>query len=372
MKNFVIKTFQKKLTIIFISALFLLITPNGCNLNTNPLPEKSGNTFAIYFLKDNTLTMKDIQNKNLESLVLSDIPWLTQDDIEYYDWSSHCIYLKKDKRYFFPGYDSFGFESLSKLSWVDRPLILFANKRKCYACYFFSTIYSEFWPYPDIFDFDIIYYPRDVIYIEWPYPFAKDIRNDEEIKNTLSMQSLLHNGLHVSIDSLWIDNADTASIRYQITITNNDENNLYVLDPNKMGTSLFYAFTNGPVLYNSKNNTVYTSLNKKAIVPPFGVFQPEWFSRIERDKSINRTIVLKGYPHLPEGNYYCSFSFNNPYYIKKEERILADGKYWVGPTRSELISFDLVELNKINFQSIPLKRNKPINNITAPIKNNFE
>jgi len=318
---------------------------SGCKDN-NPVvpPTQNDNTFAIYFLKDTTLTIKDILSTNLEDLVLADKPWISQEDIDFYDWSSHCIYLKKDKSYFFRSdFDSFTPDFLYKLSWVDRPLIVVANGKKCYTSYFFSTLLSDFWPSPDIFDFDITHYPKDVIYTEWPYPFAKDVRSNQDVKKTLNNLDILHEGLQITMDSILIDNAETTTIRYKITINNNDSDNLYVLDPDKIETSLFYAFTNGPEFYNSTNNTVYRSLNTGAIVPTYGTFKPEWFSKIKSGQSINRMITLKGYPHLPDGNYYCSFSFNNPYYIKKEERMLSDGRYWMGPTRSELIGFNWID-----------------------------
>lgn len=53
--------------------------------------------FAIYFLQDDDLKMKDVYNKNMNVLKLSPAPWLSDKDIRFYDWSSHCIYLKREK-----------------------------------------------------------------------------------------------------------------------------------------------------------------------------------------------------------------------------------------------------------------------------------
>jgi len=247
-------------------------------------PEKKNIQFGFYFLKDTTKTIEDIFDEDIKTLELKDEPWISEKDIEFYDWSSHCIYLKKDKSYFFPGFESFTSDFLYKLSWVDRPLIVVANGKKCYASYFFGGLYSiDYWPYPDIFDFDIIHYPRDVIYAEWPYPFAKDLRSNEDVKNVLNIQGLLHEGLHITIDSLWIDNADTVTIRYKITVKNNDTDNLYILDPDKMGSDLFHYFNNGPIFYNSTNNIVYRSNYKKVTSPPLGTYEADWFTKIENN-----------------------------------------------------------------------------------------
>lgn len=335
--------------------LIMIISIYGCTRN-NPLvaPNNNTNNFAIYFLKDTTITIDKIINTNLNDLKLSDKPWLTQDDIEFYDWSSHCIYLKKDKSYFIPDFNSFNLESLYKLNWLNKPLIIVTNEKKCYKIYFAGATSNVAYQYPDIFDFYIIYYPRDIINIDWQSINQKDIRNNEDVKKALIGKNLLHEGLNITIDSLWIDNADTATVKYKITINNNDSDNLYVLDPDKMGTNLFHYFTNGPDFYNSTNSTQYWSSYKKVTTLPLGYYDPNWFIKIESGKSIIRTILLKGYPHLPDGEYYCNFVYNNPVTISKEERMLADGRYWVGPTYSELIGFHRSDSKMVSSHKIAL------------------
>jgi len=327
--------------------LNIIIIINSCD--ENPIMEKDKSFFSIYFLKDDRLKMKDIYDKEISELELASSPWLSEEDIEFYDWSSHCIYLKKDKSCFFGDIDSFDLESFYSEYWRNKPFIVTENANNCYMGYFLSTLSSDIWPYPDITEIYVKHYPKDVIYIEFPFSFTNDKRNNEDVRNALIDLNLLHEGLYITIDSLWIDNADTATVRYMITINNDDTDNLYVLDPDKMGTELFHYFTNGPILYNSTNNKIYNSIYKKIIKPdPFNYYDSNWFTKIESCESIARMIILKGYPHLEEGNYYCSFSFNNPYYINKDERILSDGRYWIGPTRSELIGFNFVDSEKKN------------------------
>lgn len=336
----------------------------------NFVVQEAENVFAIYFLKDTTITIGKIQNINLNDLELADKPWLIQDDIEFYDWSSHCIYLKKDKSNFFPGFDTTKktLEYLYRLSWAEKPLIAVANSKKCYVSYFLSSLSSFFWLYPEITDFNIFYYPKDVIYTEWPYPFANDVRNNEYVKNALDTQNLLHEGLNITIDSLWIDNGDTATVRYKITINNNDADNLYVLDPDKMGTGLFHCFTNGPIFYNLTNSTPYESRYKIITYPSLGTYESKWFTKIEGGKSINRIIILKGYPRLSDGNYHCRFNYPSIYSISKEERMLSDGRYWLGPTRSELIGFYLGVSGKIDSQKISSIKIKQVNCLNIPLR----
>lgn len=326
---------EMRLSLIFLSALSSL---SGCSRNNPTVPPiKNSNAFAIYFLKDTTLTIKDIVNADLKDLKLGDKPWLTQDDIEFYDWSSHCIYLKKDKSYFFPNCPSF-FQG----SWVNKPFVAVANGHKCYTGYFLSMISNDMLPNPDIFDADVLFYPSDIIHIEWPYPFANDKRDNDKIRSSLIESNLLHEGLGIAIDSLWISNGDTATVRYEITINNKDRDDLYVLDPDKMGTELFHAFANGPVFYNTDNKIMYESVYKKVTVPsPLNSYDAMWFIKIESGKSIIRAITLKGYAYLPTGDYYCRFGFANPTSIGKKDRVLPDGRYWMGFTQSDLIGFRL-------------------------------
>ncbi|NWF89028.1 MAG: hypothetical protein HXY50_06140 [Ignavibacteriaceae bacterium] len=333
---------------ILVLSLFTSLVLFAIRCNDNPVAPVTENAFAIYFLKDTTLTIKNILNTNLEDLELADKPWLSQNDIEFYDWSSHCIYLKKDKNYLFPGInlDSSISESFYKF-WNNKPFIVTANNKKCYIGYFLATLSSDIWPYPDIFDFDIRYYPSDIIHTEWSYPFANDKRNNENVRNGLIECDQLHEGLSITTDSLWIDNADTATVKYVITIKNKDTDDLYVLDPDKMGTELFHYFTNGPAFYHTANKKTYESIYKEINKPePTDYYDNNWFTKIEAGKSLTRMILLKGYQYLPDGDYYCSISLNNPYNINKKDRIATDGRYWIGPTRSEMIEFYFVNSKK--------------------------
>jgi hypothetical protein len=64
-----------------IISIFSLIIFTGCSDNPVVPSIENNNVFAIFFLKDTTLTIEDIFNTNLADLVLADKPWITQDDI---------------------------------------------------------------------------------------------------------------------------------------------------------------------------------------------------------------------------------------------------------------------------------------------------
>ena len=127
----------------------VLILIAGCSDNgSDVLPTKRNDAFAMYFLKDTTLKIRDILNRRLEDLELADKPWLSQDDIDFYDWSSHCIYLKKDKSKLFPNYYE-GYYQLPT-SWTDRPWIVVANNVPCYRGYFLTDASIDAFQFPEI------------------------------------------------------------------------------------------------------------------------------------------------------------------------------------------------------------------------------
>jgi hypothetical protein len=236
-----------------------------------------------------------------------------------------------------------------------------ANGERCYAGYFLSVISSNMQPYPDILDGYILSYPSDIIYVEWPYPFVNDKRDHDKVRSSLAELRILREGLAITLDSLWISNDDTATVKYKITIRNGDAENLYVIDSDIVGTELFHFFTNGPVFYNIDNKKMYESIHKTVTVPsPPHSYHPGWFTKIEGGKSATRMITLKGYPRLPAGEYYCKTGFSNPNSILKKDRILGDGRYWIGFRSSELVGFRL-DSGATSSQLRPISGNERVN-----------
>lgn len=329
-----------KYLIVFLIALFL----SGCSKESNnPVtPVADGDIkFGIYFLKDSSLKIKYLFQKDLSTFELQPDAWISDKDIEFYDWSSHLIYLKKDKSSFFPSVN--GQLSIPD-SWAFKPFVFASKDKKFLAGYFQPVSTLEMWPFANMLDFDLEhYYPDDIVYLDWPFFPAEDRRQNEEMKAYLKSINLLHEGIKLTVDSLFItNNSDTATIRYNFTIRNMDSDNLYVLDPDKMGTSLYHYFTNGIVFYNDNEIIIYESRYKKTIQPdPFDSYDSKWFTKIESGKTISRSVVLKGYPHLPSGLYYFKLNFGSPINISRQNRQLSDGRYWIGYTSSETIAYEI-------------------------------
>lgn len=304
---------------------------------------KDESYFGIYFLLNDTLKMKDVYDKKLDDLVLSSEPWLDEDDIRFYDWSSHCIYLKKDKTYFIPDWVKGERFNVFPAEWADKPFVVTANGKKCYLGYFSRVeLSTQYWIVPMMEDIAANnLYPLDVIVIDWIWLYHDTPQNNQDVKNALINSGLYQGGISVTFDTtdaiLNIENADTSTITYKFTITNDDEDDLYVIDPDKTGSGLFHRFTNGPVFKNLDTGKLYESRWKKTVKPAEN-WSSDWFTKLKSGQSIQRTVVLKGYPFFPTGEYIFEFKYScPPSNMENEARELSEECYWLGVTRSNIL-----------------------------------
>lgn len=318
-----------------ISLFFLIITALiSCKNNTVEIEEETN--FAIYLLKDENIKIKNVWDKDINSLELAARPWIKSTDIEYYDWSANLIYLKKDKYSFFPDYQTTPYYTLP-FKWRDRPFILRADKKSIYMGYL-SNEATVFTPViPEILSILLPYYPDDVIYLDFNFIFGRDPRKNDIIKKELSNLGILKEGITVEhSDTLSIINGDTATVVYDLIIKNNDNENLYFLDPEKTGSKLYQYHNVGPEFLN-----INTRIKKAAYFRESeGVFQEwkkEWYTLLEKGKSIKRRITLKGYPRFEDGDYIFQTSYNCPHEINKTDRKDSKGIYWMGRTRTEIM-----------------------------------
>ena len=317
MKNFVVCSV----------VLFVL----GCAKESNPVASKGQHgLFEIYFLKDSMMTAYAASKLNINQLVLNDNPWLTDNGIEFYDFSCHCIYLKEDKSRYFEGYD----KSSEVRPWSrGNAFVVVANAERCYVGSLHSAVLSSapWGPYMD--ELSVWHYPADVMHISKAWNDTNDVRNDNRIQQTLISLGLYRGGISVRLQSVnVVENSDTSTVEYVFTLRNADRDNLLVPDPIKMGTELFHYFTNGVVF--QSDGAMFQSLYKKTSSPPVK-WDAAWFTELPANASTQRTVRLKGYPRVTPGTYSCSFTFAGPIEIAKENRSLAEGRIWLGEVESE-------------------------------------
>ena len=260
--------------LIGISCLSIVLVRSSRNPFSN---SNSDHHFGIYFLADTTLKMKDVIeneiNMNLEGIELQSEPWISEKDIDFYDWSSHCIYLKKDKTYFIPGWINGERFNVFPAEWADRPFMVVANGKSCYLGYLSRVVLSmDMWIAPMVGDVGLnSMYPQDVLFIDWRWLYHDYPQNNPNVKNALIEAGLYHGGISVTFDTTdintlcMIENTDTSTISYKFTITNNDKDDLYIIDPEKTGSDLFHWFNNGLTFQNIETKKIYEPRWRKVL-----------------------------------------------------------------------------------------------------------
>jgi hypothetical protein len=149
---------------------------------------------------------------------------------------------------------------------------------------------------------------------------------------------LYHGGISIDLKSVnIIENADTSTVEYVFKVTNIDQDNLYVIDPDKMGVGLFHYFTNGVVF---RGNGVLFESTYKNVSAPSTSWDATWFIEIPINSSIERTVRLRGYPKIVPDSYRCYFTFDGPK-VEKEYRYLSGGRIWLGDVVSSTIEVEI-------------------------------
>ena len=332
---------MKPIGSLYLLLIMILVVLVSCSKDVGRVGPSDTPAFAIHLLRDSTITVSGVLGQNVGGLALDTLPWLSDQDIEFYDFSSHCIYLKCEKNGLFPTLN----KGLFPASWWGRPFVVVAHWESRYLGMFNSVMSSLGRPVPYIEDFEnVLRYPKDVIHISsggslWDAP--GDPRDDQAIKLALEAANLYHEGIAVTLDLIrLVQNSDTATISYTFTVTNNDRNALYLPDPDLMGDSLFNYFNNGPSFRGSSPGPFYMTDHSGSVAPvPSGTWAPGWFVRLPSGASVQREVVVPGYPHIPPDSYTAGFLYNGPVNIERAQRTMADGRYWIGPTHSTVYVF---------------------------------
>lgn len=328
-----------------IIPVFIVFSLFSCQFDKNPTAvddsSKEG-SFSIYFLADTNLTTYQAMNLDINQLVLKDSSWMTEADIDFYDFSTHCIYLKNDKSKYFNEYCGLSFQFDPVL--IDRPFVVIADSLRCYVGGLYSSLHSMLSSVPHFDELDVGFYPSDVFHLSPGVALGADKRDDVLIQQVFKNLDKYSSGLDCELKNVRIiDNSDTSTVDYTFTLKNTDKANLYVLDPDKMGSSLFHYFTNGVTFRSETEHTLIQSTYKTTESPdPFYTWNFNWFSLIKSGKSITRTVQLRGYPNIPEDTYICSFTFSNPNLIEKEDRNRESGRIWLGIINSDYMSVEVM------------------------------
>ncbi len=311
-----------------VAVLAGLVLAAGCG---GPVAEvdkpEAEQVFAIYLLEENPPAAEPGQPLgDLDELELLDEPWLTAEDMDFYDYATHCIYLKDEV---LPIAARFPSAHVSAF-------VLVAGGERCYLGYFISPVSSYLPAAPYIMAAPTFsFYPEDILAIYYrPVQDAPaDVRRDARIHDALSAAGKLHEGLSVALSDVTIVSrqAGETTLSYTFTVTNQDDEAVYVPDPDRMGSALFHYYTNGVYLSPGENTPSISASGKTVTAPaPYGSWEAAWFTRLGGGETMTRTVVLGGYPEIMPGTYRCQFTYRGPSRIAKSERTLPDGQLWLG------------------------------------------
>ncbi len=162
--------------IFYFSTLILIIVISNCS---DPSSFDNNDRFAIYLLKDESLTAENVSKIELSELKLKDTPSITFNDLSGYDTVNHKVYLLEDPiEYFGTNYNEILFSK-----YTGNPFVLIANGKRIFYGYFISLTSSYCAPNaPVIFNFDNRNSQHTFIINRGCFTESSlDVRNDERI-----------------------------------------------------------------------------------------------------------------------------------------------------------------------------------------------
>lgn len=254
-------------------------------------------------------------------LVSNDKVILNQNDIEYYDYSAHLIYMKNKKS--FAG-EIEGIEDFN----------VFADKTKIYTGQIFPG-YSSYMPSGPVIRTHPSGYGDYITSIDFIQIIDKsgntlpDPREDERILKALKKYNQFHAGLSCEMKSVQYLASD--NVKVELEITNNDPFKYYYLDPDKMGMGLFHYFTNGLYFRDFESHETYTHKVQHTQPEPWNSWKKEWLSIINGHESKTITIIYDTFVEVPHGQYKATFQYPGlTYQVEKEDVKQANGQIWLG------------------------------------------
>jgi hypothetical protein len=240
-------------------------------------------------------------------------------DIDFYDVSTHMIYLKKKLPY---------------LEKVDRggSISVYVGRDKIYNCSF-HPLYLSSLPV-GAYTSNPRLHEEDIIRISFqPYTGIEDRRDDERIIAALKRYNQYHEGLHCEIQSVQVSNG---KVVLKFELSNPDTFDYYYLDPDKMGFGLFHYFTNGPTFQTVPYAKSYTHQETVIRPEPWNSWKKEWLTLIKSGERKNISITYNQFESVPAGNYRMYFGFPGLNYgISQKDLTLENGRIWMGSISAE-------------------------------------
>jgi hypothetical protein len=282
---------------VLLSAIIILTLTLSCEKNDNDIDKEIKDGF---------------------SLIINDSITYNSNSIDFYDFSSHLIYLKLGNVFSFSNHGTFKVQ-------VDNEEIYTGQMFPMYSSYMPTGAYIRC--APTFYDDYIIQIGFSQI-VDKEGDSNEDPRNDTRIIEALKKHNQFKEGLSSKIIS--IQKITENQIKITIELTNQESENILYLDPNKMGLDLFHYFTNGLIIIDSQYNS-YTHKLTTQEPEPWDSWSTNWLSLISGNETKTISIVYNDFDFLPTGDYTALFNYPGlSHQIEKEELQQANGRIWLG------------------------------------------
>jgi len=294
----------------------------------------------FYLLKDEQMNFETARSKPLSELVLRDKPWIAAADIERYDWSSHHVYLNRQVPIPVP-------TGQKHVLLRGTPFVVVADGQRCYLGALWALV-SSFSPAGNVAMVNVFGGELDRLAITWhsalkPGEARTDPRAHAQVSKALRRQGRFHAGLQCSLDKVRVAHQGaTSSVIYTYTLRNIDEDDLYVLDPQRIDPAFFHDFQNGVWGRDVDDGTRFAWPNPRKGGPqptPWEKLDLAWFSRLKKGEAMTRTVSMDALPRIFAGKYECVFVYRGyPGRVSNDQLQLRDGRIWLGQITATLIA----------------------------------
>lgn len=248
---------------------------------------------------------------------------VSHNDFEYYDFSTHLIYLKDNKSFSEDIQGIAGFTVYADCVKIYSGVTLPSFSSLLTAGPVINTFPSFYGDYIISIDFISI---KDSLGNVTPDP-----RGDARIIEALKKYDQYRSGLDCEIISV---HYSQNNVTVELRLTNSDSFNYYYLDPYKMGVGLFHLFTNGLYLYDFTNKQNYT--HQIGIVEPVPCYawKTDWLSLIRSKESKKIIFTYDKFEIVPPGLYRATFVFPGlSSQVDKEDIQHDNGRIWLGEVK---------------------------------------
>jgi len=233
-------------------------------------------------------------------------------DFELYDTSTHILYFKKAQASFNKMYEN-------TFSFLDNGEIIYQGS--------FVPGYSSSIPYGPFISSPPMY-GNYALKIDFWRPGKPDVRKSSRMIDILNQHNLLHSGLYISSSSIDITGTE---LSFKFTVTNLDQTDLLIIDPDKTGPNLFHYFTNGLYIYDLSHNEVFSGTIQHQTPDPWNSWKTEWLSELKSGDSKEFTILYTIENTLTPGEYETTFRFPGlAYQVSREQLHQGNTRIWLG------------------------------------------